>query len=193
MNQRKKMKEILSMFLPCILLSAVASTQAQQPTNAFLLARVRQGDPDAILEVGKGGDRSFVPILESMARPHITVHIDSEKAKAMTPRQLEEVKRGMKVPVYDEPAARNSRMALAKLGVREYLDEILVETTSPTNSPVYKEREDCPEFLPSKSDALLIQMNAFKKLAYIKDRSTVKVLASFLYAKENPQDYLFGR
>jgi hypothetical protein len=86
----------------------------------------------------------------------------------------------------DEPWAR---AALAKLGVRKYLDEILLEATGPTNHLVHGENAKYPVSTPSKHDRLLVQMDAFKKLAYIKNRSTVKILAAFLYVVENPDDY----
>ena len=86
----------------------------------------------------------------------------------------------------DEPWAR---AALAKLGVKKYLDEILLEATGSTNHLVHGENEKYPVSTPSKHDRLLVQMDAFKKLAYIKNRSTVKTLAAFLYVVENPDDY----
>jgi hypothetical protein len=82
----------------------------------------------------------------------------------------------------DQPWAR---AALAKLGVRKYLDEILLEATGPTNQLVHQENEKHPAPAASEHDRLGDQMFAFDKLAHIKDRSTVKVLASFLYGKEN--------
>src|SRR5438128_1606623 len=89
------------------------------------------------------------------------------------------------IPAIERYAADESwaRAALSKLGVKKYLDEVLLEATGPTNHPVYGEAEKHPGSSPSKFDRLRVQMEAFKKLAYIKDRSTVKVLASFLYGK----------
>jgi hypothetical protein len=85
-----------------------------------------------------------------------------------------------------------AQKALAKLGVKKYLDEILLEATDPTNTPAAMatmSRPGVPGF-PPKHVGLEVQMRAFKKLAYVKDRSSVRVIASFLYAKENPEDYV---
>jgi hypothetical protein len=85
-----------------------------------------------------------------------------------------------------------AQKSLAKLGVRKYLDEIVLEATDPTNTPAAKATMSQPGVpgFPPKHVGLWVQMQAFKKLAYIKDRSTVKVLASFLYANENTDDYI---
>ncbi len=79
----------------------------------------------------------------------------------------------------DDPSSVSARTALAKLGVTLYLDEIVSELNL-TNTTV------------SRQERLWRQGQAFKKLAYIKDRSTVRLLASFLYGKENPEDYAVG-
>jgi hypothetical protein len=85
-----------------------------------------------------------------------------------------------------------AQKALAKLGVKKYSDEILLEATDPTNSPAARltmAQPGVPGF-PPKHVGLEVQMRAFKKLAYVKDSSTIRTLASFLYAKENPEDYV---
>jgi len=127
------------------------------------IARIQQGDEDAILEAGRSGDSSFIPALEAKAQERQT---DRRTIAA--------------------------KMALAKLGIKKYLDEVLLEATDPTNSPAYKAREKSHGGSPSRFDELWVQMEAFKELEYVKDRSTVKVLASFLYDKENPEDYVVG-
>jgi hypothetical protein len=94
------------------------------------------------------------------------------------------------IPAIEKFSGDNTaKKALAKLGVKKYLDEILLELTDPTNSPAGKELIGPPGF-PPKHVALVVQTRAFEKLAYVKDRSTVKVLTSFLYGKENPEDYV---
>lgn len=186
------MKIIMSMFLVSTLVNATAKTNAEAVTNAELLERIQKGDTDAVLEAGKTGEKSFIPVLEGVARPHFEAHINPERAKRLGPKLVEEIKKSQARPVYDEPIALNARMALAKLGVKEYLDEILLEATNPTNSPVYKEAEQYATFAPSRGDALWIQMKAFQKLAYVKDRSTVKTLASFLYGRENAEGAIVG-
>jgi hypothetical protein len=161
---------------------ALALTTGAQ--NEKLVERVTKGEPSAILEAGKTGDKTIIPLLEKMARPHSVPQINPEEAKGMDAQQTEALKKAMWRPVYTEPAAENARMALARLGVKEYLDEILLELTNPTNSPVYKERDEYLVPPPSTTERLSIQTEAFRKLAYIKDRSSVKVVASFLYNKE---------
>jgi hypothetical protein len=84
----------------------------------------------------------------------------------------------------DEPWAR---AALAKLQVKKYLDEILLEATGPANHLVPEENEKHPVSTRSKHDRLWIRSQAFGKLGYIKDRSTVKVLISLLSQRENAE------
>jgi hypothetical protein len=176
-------------FLVTTLLGIAARTNAETPTNSELLARVQQGDPNAILEAGQTGDKNFIPILEKMAKPHFVFQIDPEKAKLLEPQVVEQIQKSQAHPVYDDRSARHARMALAKLGVKKYLDEILTELTDPTKAPVAK---TWGESFSSKHVGLEVQMKAFKKLAYIKDPSTVRALVSFLYAKESPRDYIEG-
>jgi hypothetical protein len=187
------MKSILSTILACVLVNGVPRTNAETQSSAELLTKVQQGDRKAILEAGKTGDKIFIPILEKMAKPPRFVYqIDPEMAKRLGPQVVEETQKSQAHPVYDEPSAVSARMALVKLGVKEYVDEILTEATSPTNSPVYKDLGQYPQYFQRKSDAIKIQMLAFDKLVYLKDRSTVHVLAALLYARENPQDYIVG-
>lgn len=136
---------------------------AADAAKEAMTARIQQADEDAILEAGRSGDTNFIPALEAKAQERQT---DRRTIAA--------------------------KMALAKLGVRKYLDEILLEARNPANSPAYKGREKSNGGFPSQFDKLWVQMEAFKKLEYIKDRSTVKTLASFLYDKENREDYLVG-
>jgi hypothetical protein len=185
------MKNCIPIVLVSVLFITSTRASSEATTNSELLAKVQQGDANAILEAGKTGDRSFVAVLEAMARPHFTAHIDPERVKGIEPEIVERIKKSQAHPVYDEPVARNSRMALARLGVKEYLDEILLEATNPTNSPVYKELEEYPAYFAVRGEKLWVQMEAFKKIAYINDRSTVKVLGTLL-KKENPNDYIVG-
>ncbi len=83
--------------------------------------------------------------------------------------------------------SKAGKKALAKLGVKEYLDGILVELTNTSSTAVASGRGMNPSVDYAK---LSVQTEAFKKLAYIKNRSTVKVIAAFLYGKENPNDYI---
>ena len=85
---------------------------------------------------------------------------------------------------------------LARLGLKRYVDEIVMEltTNNPTLFNAYKNG------LPvAMSDAVAtrfsddpaiheIQARAFERLAHIPDRSTVKIIAAFLYS---PQEMTF--
>jgi hypothetical protein len=96
---------------------------------------------------------------------------------------VENLKKTLWHPVYDDRAAANARMALAKLGVKEYLDEIVLELADPANSPVCKEREGHPQY---RCDTIRVRMEAFNKLVYIKNPSTVRAIASFLSVTSEP-------
>lgn len=171
------------MLLLSVLLMTAAQAQMTPSADSNILSRVQHGDRDAILEAGKTGDKSFIPVLESIARPHYAVQIDTNTFRNMTPQQVEIFKNTIWHPVYDDPAAVNARMALAKLGVKEYLDEILLELTNPTSSPVYKEREEHRAY---RYNPIRLRSEAFGKLGYIKDPSTVRTVASFLPITSEP-------
>jgi hypothetical protein len=92
------------------------------------------------------------------------------------------------IPLIERFPDYNARKkALAKLGVKEYLDEILIELTNTSSTVVASGRG-----MNSSIDyaRLSAQTEALKKLAYIKNRSTVKLIAAFLYGKENADDYI---
>ncbi len=95
----------------------------------------------------------------------------------------------------DEPVRIWAKAALAKLGVRKYLDETIAELTT-TNSALYRSYRKSDAYYGSprqqadRDAEYETQQRALEKLAYIKDRSTVKVIVPFLYAKENPEDYI---
>ncbi|MGD1019875.1 MAG: hypothetical protein ABSA12_11230 [Verrucomicrobiia bacterium] len=146
-----------------------------------LVQRVARGDRDAILEAGNTGDKGFIPVLESTARPHYTG--GPESIKGLSPQQAEALSNSVWRTVYDDPVAVNARMALAKLGMKDYLDEILLELTDPASSPVCKEREGHPQYGCYPID---LRNAAFHKLAYIKNRSTVRAIASFLSVTSEP-------
>jgi HEAT repeat protein len=189
MPQRILQAAVVTLFLAWALLSSTVRTLAAQSSHDELLVRIERGDQNAILEAGKTGDKSFIPVLESIAKPHYVDQIDTNTFRNMNPQQVKTLKNSSWHPVYDDPAAVNARMALAKLGVKECLDEIVIELTDPTNAPVAKTWG--PSF-SSKHVRLWVQMEAAKKLSYIKDRSTVKVFVSLLSGNENPEDYIEG-
>jgi hypothetical protein len=180
---RKKMKTMLLMLLVPTFLITATQAQVTPSADSNILSRVQHGDRDAILEAGKTGDKSFIPVLKSVARPHYVDQIDTNTFRNMNPQQVETLKNSLWHPVYDDPVAVNARMALAKLGVKEYLDEILLELTDPTSSPLYKEREEHRAF---RYNPIRLRGEAFGKLAYIKDRSTVRTIASFLPMTSEP-------
>ena len=151
------------LFLFCIVASVTCATGeflcCGQGTES-LEQRVGRGESEGFLQAANEGRKDLIPALEKYAQ----------------------------YPADERETIRvRAKMALAKLGVKKYLGEILLEVTDPTNAPVAKAWG--PSF-SSKHIALWVQMDAFNKLAYIKDRSTVKTLVAFLDAKENPEDYV---
>ena len=80
-----------------------------------------------------------------------------------------------------DTAALNARMALAKLGVKQYLDEILTELKTPTNSTLFRV---CYSTLSPSGYGYYVQVDALRKLAYIKNPSTIKDIAYFLQYTE---------
>jgi hypothetical protein len=139
---------------------------ASDTSKPALITRIQRADEDAILEAGNSGDSLYVPALEIQAG-----------GRAADRRVIA------------------AKMALAKLGIKSYLDETVAELTT-TNSALFRSYRESDGFFGSpKADAdrqaqYLTQEKAFEKLAYIKDRSTVKLIIPFLYAKENPEDYI---
>jgi hypothetical protein len=144
-------------------LLATTGVCAIEATKEAQIARIQSADEDAILEAGKSGDADYIPALEKQASGRIT---DRRVIAAKT--------------------------ALAKLGVKWCLDEILLELNDPTNSPVYRAHSTLYGSPPGRYEAIRIRNAAFGKLQYVNDRSTIKVVASFLYTKENPMDYVEG-
>src|SRR5437773_1299903 len=96
------MHNAISIFLGCVLLSAATRANSESATNNELLARVQQGDKDALLEAGKTGDKSFIPILEKMAKPRFVFHIDPERAERFGPQLVDRIQKSQAHPVYDE-------------------------------------------------------------------------------------------
>jgi hypothetical protein len=160
----------------CVALVLPAHAQQQD-----LVERIKKGETSAILEVGRSGDKSFIPQLESMARPSDS-ELSPDELKGMDPQQAERVKEAMRRPMYNEPSAVNARMALAKIGVKEYLDEIVSELTT-TNSRAYKAEL---HYYPADHARLMTQYNALKALLYVNNPSTVKYIASELYDTYDP-------
>ncbi len=141
-------------------LSCFLSAEIAYPsdtTKEALIARIQKTDEDAILEAGKSGDADYIQALQGVARG------DAADRRVSA-----------------------ARMALAKLGVKKYLDEIVSELTNSTSVAVTSGGET---HVHLNYAALAVQIAAFKKLAYVKDHSTVKIIAGFLYGKENADDY----
>jgi len=150
--------------LTCLCCLAQASTsEAQAPQKPETLEqRVARGEPDAVMEAADKGRRDLIPAIEKYA----DIGSPMEAPRIWT------------------------RAALAKLGVKKYLDETVTELTT-TNSELfafYMRNGICP--YPSQERRVACatertQETAFKKLAYIRDPSTVKVVAAFLYSSES--------
>lgn len=92
------------------------------------------------------------------------------------------------IPAIEKFAADETwaRTTLAKLGMRKYLDEIIGELITPTNSAAFRNRV-CPNPLRDirpEIEAHLTRLEALKKIAYMRDPSTVKIVAALLYSAE---------
>jgi hypothetical protein len=162
----------------CVVLAHSTHAQDQKAVE-----QIKKGDPRAILEAGKTGDKSLIPLLEGMARPP-DAELDPEAVKGMDPQHAEKVKEAMRRPTYDEPSAVSARMALAKIGVKDYLDEMVSELTT-TNSHAYNAQLHYYSGSPDHA-RLMTQSHALKALLYVNNPSTVKYIASVLYDTYDP-------
>jgi hypothetical protein len=160
---------VLNMKTLCVLCSCLYSVSvlAQNTnalsgkTNTVLLEQIHHGEYSAILEAGRTGDTNLIP--------HLQAQITGEPT---------------------DPSTEAAKMALAKLGVKKYLDETVAELNT-TNSALFvfcKNHSICP----FPSEEMRVQCakqrtweTAFKKLTYIRNPSTVKVVAQFLYSTES--------
>lgn len=128
-----------------------------------MLACVNRGEYSAILEAGRTGDTNLIPFLQAQMTGEPT-----------------------------DPPTEAAKMALAKLGVKKYLDETVAELTT-TNSALfeaYKKDGGCAfpdEEMRVRCAKQRTWETAFKKVAYIHNPSTVKVVAQFLYSTEHFQ------
>jgi len=151
-----------------------------------LVQRIQQGDSNSMLEGGKSGDLTLIPALEgflqarsnavteSITQMTQAVNTEEERRRVIPPREA------LMYNEYDT-AAENARMALAKLGVSRYLDEIMTELKTPTSSTLFRVKYST---LSPRAYGYRVQVGALKKLAYVKNPSTVKDIAEFLrYAK----------
>lgn len=86
---------------------------------------------------------------------------------------------------------KTARMALAKLGVKPYLDEFVTDLTS-TNSPLLKSWKESNLRLGIRMEAaereaeLISKEQALDALVYIGDKSTLKYIAAELYNTNCP-------
>jgi hypothetical protein len=144
--------------MKCILISLIALTAYGQTDP--LAEAVRKGGTQACLEAGERGRTDLIPLLEAVAR-------ECDRRTIL--------------------ACSAPRQALAKLGVKPYLDEIIGELLSTTDSAAYEEEfKQHGQFYKSSETARAdieykTKILALKKLAYIRDLSSVKAIASVLY------------
>jgi hypothetical protein len=139
---------------------AQTTPTATDKTKAAMLEGVRRGEYAAILEAGRTGDTNLIPYLQTQITGTPT-----------------------------DPSTEAATMALAKLGVKKYLDDIVAEF-APTNSALFAAYRTGQ--MVGSSDPTVTHVtnyhalaNAFGKLAYIRNRSTVKIVAAFLYNTES--------
>lgn len=176
------------MLVAWVLGNGPGKVQGAEPSQDELLARIQAGDSTAILEAGKSGDQSLIPTLEAFVQARRdavtetmtklkqalaeTQNTDEERRRFLQPREA------LMSSEY-EPVVENARMALAKLGVHQYLEEILTELKTPTNSTLY--RVCC-----GSEDGYRVQAGALRKLAYVNNPSTIKDIAEFLQYTKRP-------
>ena len=150
----------------CFVCLAQTPTQEVQaaPKPETLEQRVGRGEPNAIREAADQGRKDLIPAIEKFA----DIGQPWEASRIWT------------------------RAALAKLGMKKYLDETVAELTT-TNSALfetYMNNGVCAFPSAEMRVACAKQRTwetAFKKLAYIRNPSTVKVVAQFLYSTEHYQ------
>jgi HEAT repeat protein len=161
---RAHQKDVVHLSALVLLSLACQSVCRADGTNA-LEQQVRHQDVPAIKAAGSQGRTDLIPPLEANAN------------MSADP---------------DEPVRIWAKAALAKLGAKKYLDEAVTELTT-TNSELftfYMRNGICA--YPSKEGRVACatkrtQETAFEKLAYIRNPSTVKVVAQFLYSTEHYQ------
>jgi hypothetical protein len=177
------MNTLMTASIAFVICSVAFANAISEPDRIKLLQRIQEGNPAAMLEAGQGGDVTMIPALEEFlqARSNAVEETMSRLAKAYG---NEEERRRFMLPreaimtsEYDI-AAQNARTALARLHVKKYLDEILTELIDPTNSTVFR---------VWGGNGFSVQAGALKKLAYVKDPSTVKFAAKFLNETERQQ------
>ena len=113
--------------------NAQAGTEQKKAKVKPLMERVESGDQKAILDLGLLGDKSVIPYLQEIIAQASHKNFGGE--------------------------ASNAQMALAKLGEKKQLDEILSELYS---------------------DDPAIQDDAIKKLTYVGGKDSIRTLAKLL-------------
>jgi len=173
------MKSWVYSLMLCIVTSAAA--ELSEAEKAHLAQRIRAADPNAMLEAGISGDPALISPLEELLQSRSDSVTEDLRALAHSgfryPRREDLMDRE-----YDM-ACQNARMALAKLGVKKYLDEIMTELTTPTNSTLFKIIYGTGD---PEQGVYKIQVRALGKLAYINNPSTTRVIAEFLQYTESP-------
>ena len=186
MSQRILQAVVVATSLACVLLSAVR-VQAKQPSHKELLEQIQGGDRAAMLEAGNTGDTSFVPSLEAYIQTNMSA-LSNDLVKLE--EKAQQFGRTSGLSMERELASRHSelqiqaaQMALAKLRVEKYLDEIISELTA-TNTPSGREL--------SGTEIYEVKAGALKKLAYIANPSTIKFIGPCLYDTADPYPYVPG-
>ena len=185
------MKTIL-VILALLMISLVihSSEVLTESRRQELIKRIRNGDRDAILETGRTGDSNLIGIVEESIRAQVSP-LSNDLVR------LEQINRetgwtgGLAMDVelayrYRDPRIQAAQMALAKLGVRKYLDEIIYELVG-TNSPAFRvEQRGSAGMARTAVPDYRSRSKALEKLAYIGDPATVKFIGPCLYETSNP-------
>jgi hypothetical protein len=193
------MKATSTVYLMTVLIGfATFAASAADPLNQVqklqLAQRIQGGDSSAMLEAGSTRDTGFIPALEGFVQDRIT-----EATNELTRwKQVARENPGF-VPPFDaltlptdDRRFENAKTALAKLGVRKYLDEIVEELTT-TNSRAFKaEERSNAGSRPPAVPGYQTRSRALEKLGYIADPATIKFIGPLLNDMRNPYPYVPG-
>ena len=178
-----------AMLLACAFVTSPSKVQGAEPSRDELLARIQSRDRAAMLEAGNTRDASYVPALQGFIDGR-TRYVEDDATKLEKMDRDSGITNGISAEAeiaheLDDPSIHAAKAALAKLGVRKYLDETLTELTT-TNSLLYRAERDRARGSTAGSAAeervalYNTRKTALDKLAYIADPSTVRVIASCL-------------
>src|ERR1035437_1747606 len=135
----------MSILIKSLMISVVCSTTfagtLTEEQKLQLSRRIQGGDREAMLEAGANGYTNVIPVMEGYIRTQMGSRSNDLVKLEESARQFGATS-GLSIEDelalrYSYPDMRSAQMALARLGVRKYLSEIISELTA-TNSPSAK-------------------------------------------------------